>query len=44
MISIGESSVPFRALLGVILYVVKTVSVEPSESNLNMKLDPVVEG
>ena len=44
MISIGESSVPFRALLGVILSVVKTVSVEPNESNLNMKRNPVVEG
>ena len=43
MISIGDSSIPFRALLGAILSVVKRISVEPSEFNPDMKLDSIVE-
>ena len=36
-------SVPFRALLGAVLSVVKRVSVETSELNANMKLDTLVD-
>jgi hypothetical protein len=43
MISIDDSSVPFRALLGAILSVVKKVPVEPTEFNPNMELDTLVE-
>jgi hypothetical protein len=43
IISIEGSSVPFRALLGAILSVVKTVSVEPSEFSPDMELDTIVE-
>ena len=43
MISIDGSSVPFRALLGAILSVVKKVPVEPTEFNPNMELDTLVE-
>ncbi|KAF8344431.1 hypothetical protein F5887DRAFT_1272389 [Amanita rubescens] len=43
MISIDDSSVPFRALLGAILSVVKKVPVEPIEFNPNMELDIIVE-
>ena len=39
MISIDHSSVPFRALLGAILSVVKKVPVGPTEFNFNMGLD-----
>ena len=42
MISIDGSSVPFRALLGAILSVIKKVPVEPTEFNPNMKLDTLV--
>ena len=42
MISIDGSSVPFRALLGAILSVIKKVPVEPAEFNPNMKLDTLV--
>jgi len=38
MISIENSSVPFRALLGAILSVAKKVPVEPTEFNPNMEL------
>ena len=44
MISIDGSSVPFRALLGAILSVVKKVPVEPIKFNPNMKLDTLVKG
>ena len=43
MISIEDSSVPFRALLGATLSIVKTVSVEPSEFSPDMELDTIVE-
>ena len=43
MISIDDSSVPFRALLGAILSVVKKVPVEPTKFNPNMGLDTLVE-
>ncbi|KAK2465458.1 hypothetical protein APHAL10511_002530 [Amanita phalloides] len=43
MINIEDSLVPFRALLGAILSVVKTVSVEPSEFSSDMELDTIVE-
>ncbi|KAF8815478.1 hypothetical protein BYT27DRAFT_7333909 [Phlegmacium glaucopus] len=44
MISIDDSSVPFRALLGAILSVVKKVPVEPTEFNPNnMEFDTLVE-
>jgi hypothetical protein len=43
MISIDDSSVPFRALLGAILSVVKKVLVELTEFNPNMELDTLVE-
>ena len=43
MISIDDSSVPFRALLGAILSVVKKVPVEPSEFDPDMELDTIVE-
>ena len=43
MISIDDSSVPFRALLGAILSVVKKVPVERTEFTPNMKLDTLVE-
>ena len=43
MISIDDSSVPFRALLGAILSVVKKVPVEPTEFNPNMELDTLVQ-
>ncbi|KAF8815208.1 hypothetical protein BYT27DRAFT_7226480 [Phlegmacium glaucopus] len=43
MISIDDSSVPFRALLGAILSVFKKVPVEPTEFNPNMELDTLVE-
>ncbi|KIL55381.1 hypothetical protein M378DRAFT_634291 [Amanita muscaria Koide BX008] len=43
MISIDGSSVPFRALLGAILSVVRKVPVEPTEFNPNMELDTIVE-
>ncbi|KAF8339291.1 hypothetical protein F5887DRAFT_1062844 [Amanita rubescens] len=43
MISIDDSSVPFRALLGAILSVVKKVPVELTEFDPNMKLDIIVE-
>ena len=43
MVSIDNSSVPFRALLGCILSVIKRVSVEASEFDPDMELDIVVE-
>jgi hypothetical protein len=43
VINIEDSSVPFRALLGAILCVVKMVSVEPSEFRLDMEFDTNVE-
>ena len=43
MISIDDSSVPFRALLGAILSVVKKIPVEPTEFNPNMELDTLVQ-
>ena len=43
MISVDDSSVPFRALLGAILSVVKKVPVEPTEFNPNMELDTLVQ-
>ncbi|KAF5379222.1 hypothetical protein D9615_005925 [Tricholomella constricta] len=43
IISIEDSSVPFQALLGAILSIVKTVSVEPSEFSPDMELDTIVE-
>ena len=43
MISIEDSSVPFRALLGAILSVVNNVPVEPTQFNPNMELDTLVE-
>ncbi|KAM6496456.1 hypothetical protein JOM56_009162 [Amanita muscaria] len=43
MINIEDSSVPFRALLGAILSVVKKVSVQPSEFNPHMAFDTIVE-
>ena len=43
MISIEDSSVPFRALLGAVLSIVKNIAVEPIKFNPNMTLDPVVE-
>ena len=43
MISICDSSVPFWALLGAILSVVKKVPVEPTEFNPNMELDILLE-
>ena len=42
MISIDDSSVPFRALLGAILSVVKKVPAEPTEFNPRMKFDALV--
>ena len=44
MISIDNSSEPFRALLGAILSIVKKVPVEPTEFNPNIELDTIVEG
>ena len=43
MISIDNSSEPFRALLGAILSIVKKVPVEPTEFNPNIELDTIVE-
>ncbi|EDR11560.1 uncharacterized protein LACBIDRAFT_313890 [Laccaria bicolor S238N-H82] len=43
MISIDHSSVPFRALLGAIMSVVRNVPVEPNEFNPNMELDTLFE-
>ena len=46
MLSIDDSSVPFRALLGAVLSVVKKIPVEPTEfdpDNPDMKLDTIVE-
>jgi hypothetical protein len=43
MITMKDSSVPFRALLGAILSVVKSVPVEPSEFNADIQLDTIVE-
>jgi hypothetical protein len=43
MISIEDSSVPFRAFLGAILSIVKDVRVEPSEFNPEMQLDTIIE-
>jgi hypothetical protein len=43
MISIEDSSKPFRVLLGAILSVVKTVPVEPSFFNREMELDIILE-
>ena len=43
IISICDSSVPFRALLGAILSVVKRAPVEPTEFTPNMKLDTLAE-
>lgn len=43
MINIDHSSVPFRALLGAILSVVKNVPVEPTKFDPNIELDNVVE-
>ena len=42
MISIDDSSVPFRALLGTILSVVKMVPAEPTKFNPKMKFDTLV--
>ena len=38
MISIEDSSVPFRALLGAVLSIVKNIAVEPIKFNPNMIL------
>lgn len=43
MINIDDSSVPFRALFGAMLSVVKNVPVEPTEFNPNMELDTLKE-
>jgi hypothetical protein len=43
MISIEDSSEPFRAFLGAILSVVKDVPVEPSVFDPQMALDTIVE-
>jgi len=43
MISIEDSSEPFRAFLGAILSVIKDVSVEPSAFDLDMELDTIIE-
>jgi hypothetical protein len=41
VISIKDSSLPFRAFLGAVLSVIKGVSVEPSESNPDLQLDTI---
>src|ERR1700731_2519349 len=43
MISIEDSSVPFRAFLGAILSIVKGIRVAPSEFNPEMQLDTIIE-
>lgn len=43
IISIEDSSVPFRAFLGAILSVVEDVPVEPSDFGPHMQLDTIVE-
>lgn len=43
MISIEDSSEPFRVFLGAILSVIKGVSVTPSKFNPRMKLDTIIE-
>ena len=43
MISIEDSSEPFRALLGAILSVLKGVDIEPSSFNPDMQLDTIIE-
>ena len=44
MISIDNSSLPFRALLGAILSVVKKIPVGPTNFSPNIKLDTIDDG
>jgi hypothetical protein len=43
MISIRDSSVPFRAFFGALLSVIEDVPVPPSESIPDQQLDPILE-
>jgi hypothetical protein len=43
VVSVGNSSLPFRAFLGALLSVIKAVPVEPSESSPNLQLDTIFE-
>jgi hypothetical protein len=43
LISVDNSSIPFRAFLGAILSVIKAVPVEPSESSPDLQLDTIFE-
>jgi hypothetical protein len=43
MISVENSSVPFRAFLGALLSVIEGVDVQPSESIPDQQLDPIEE-
>jgi hypothetical protein len=43
VISIENSTLPFRAFIGAVLSVIKGVSVEPSESSPDLPLDTILE-